>query len=102
MNSCNLQIILGISVGAMGGALLRWWLAMKFNGSYEYLYFGTFLANCLACFIMGFFLNGPFFDTFPPAVKFAVFTGFLGSLSTFSTFVAEVHSSALARESRRP
>lgn len=95
----NLQVIAGISIGAIFGALLRWWLGTKFNGMYEHLYFGTFLANSIACLIMGFLLYSPLFqDMAPQAVKLALLTGFLGSLSTFSTFIAEVHSSAIIKE----
>lgn len=98
MNTFNFQLIAGISVGAICGALLRWVLGVKFNGMYEHLYLGTFLANSLACLIMGFFLSSPFSTMFSPTVKLAVLTGFLGSLSTFSTFIAETHSNAIVKE----
>lgn len=99
MNTYNLQVIAGISAGAVCGALLRWWLGVKFNGMYEHLYLGTFLANSLACLIMGFLLHSPLFTgAVPPVVKLAIVTGFLGSLSTFSTLIAETHSNAIINE----
>lgn len=86
-------------LGASLGALLRWWLSVKFNHVSDHLFIGTLLANTLACFLMGYFLGyeqgGAIINS---AVKLAFLTGFLGSLSTFSTFILEVHSHLVFKE----
>jgi len=54
---------------------------------------GTLAANLLGGFLMG-CLMGVFerFQTLPPAVRLFAATGFLGGLTTFSTFSAEANT----------
>ncbi len=86
-------------LGASIGALLRWWLSVKFNAVSENLFLGTLVANVLACslmgFVMGFESSGMVINS---ALRIAFLTGFLGSLSTFSTFIAEVHWHLVMRD----
>ena len=83
--------VLSISLGASLGALLRWLLAGRFNPLFPALPLGTLAANIIGGYLIGvavaFFANLP--DLSPQARLFIV-TGFLGGLTTFSTFSAEV------------
>jgi fluoride exporter len=82
---------LAVGLGAALGALLRWQLAVWLNASYPTLPPGTLLANVLGGYLVGlavaFFANQP---DWSPAWRLFVITGFLGGLTTFSTFSAEV------------
>lgn len=81
-----------VAVGA-GGALgcwLRWGLGLLLNQRFPNVPLGTLLANLAGCFAMGCVMA--LFDHYqmlPPALRLFVFTGFLGGLTTFSTFSAE-------------
>jgi CrcB protein len=81
---------LGIFVGAGLGALLRWVLGLALNPIVPTLPFGTLAANVLGGFLMGGAM-GAFaqYESLPPAARLAFTTGFLGGLTTFSTFSAE-------------
>jgi CrcB protein len=83
--------IASICVGASLGALLRWALAVRFNPVFAALPLGTLAANLLGGYLVGialaFFANHP---ALPPQARLLVVTGFLGGLTTFSTFSAEV------------
>ena len=82
---------LAVSLGAALGALLRWQLAVWLNASFPALPPGTLLANVMGGYLVGlavaFFANQP---DWSPAWRLFVITGFLGGLTTFSTFSAEV------------
>lgn len=79
-----------VALGAAGGALLRWWLAVLLNSLHISIQTGTLAANWLGALLMGlclgFFLSRP---ELPPHWRLLVLTGFLGGLTTFSTFSAE-------------
>jgi len=83
--------VLSISAGASLGALLRWLLAGRFNPLFPALPLGTLAANLIGGYLIGVavavFANMP--ELSPQARLFLV-TGFLGGLTTFSTFSAEV------------
>ena len=85
--------IAAIGVGAALGALLRWLLALQFNALFPSLPLGTLLANLAGGFLIGvavaFFAGRP---DLPPQWRLLIITGFLGGLTTFSTFSAEVVS----------
>jgi fluoride exporter len=83
--------LLAVSLGAALGALLRWALGAGLNHSFPLLPPGTVLANLLGGYLIG--LAMAYFAAAPdvsPAWRLFVITGFLGGLTTFSTFSAEV------------
>jgi CrcB protein len=80
-----------IGIGAMLGAWLRWGLGLWLNPAFSGLPLGTLVANLIGGYLVGvavtvFHLN---VDLSPELRLFAI-TGFLGGLTTFSTFSAEV------------
>jgi fluoride exporter len=83
--------VLSISIGASLGALLRWMLAGRLNPLHDSLPLGTLAANLLGGYLIGiavaYFGERP---DLPPEVRLLVVTGFLGGLTTFSTYSAEV------------
>ncbi len=86
-----LLAITAISLGAALGALLRWSLGLGLNHLFPALPPGTLVANLLGGYLVGvavaLFAQLP---TLPPEWRLFVITGFLGGLTTFSTFSAEV------------
>ncbi|HEU4662879.1 MAG TPA: fluoride efflux transporter CrcB [Dokdonella sp.] len=88
-----------IFVGAGLGALLRWALGLLLNPVFPTVPLGTLAANLVGGLLMGVVL-GVFAElqTLPPALRLAATTGFLGGLTTFSTFSAEAVSLMLRQE----
>ena len=85
------QSIFLISAGAAIGASLRWGLGLWLNSLFSSLAFGTLVANFIGCFLLGILLAA--FWTFPqvsPEWRLFLVTGFLGALTTFSSFSGEV------------
>lgn len=88
-----LQALTAISVGASLGAVLRWCFGRAFNALFPAIPLGTLLANWLGGYLIG--LAMAIFALAPslaPEWRLFVVTGFLGALTTFSTFSAEVVS----------
>ena len=86
-----LSSILSVSAGASLGALLRWFLSERLNPLLPFLPPGTLAANLIGGYLVGVALA--FFAGLPdlsPQWRLFVITGFLGGLTTFSTFSAEV------------
>ena len=81
--------LLVIAIGAILGAWARWGLGTLFNPAFPTLPLGTLAANLIGAFIIGVMmaLAGPL--NISPAVRLLVTTGFLGALTTFTTFSAE-------------
>ena len=83
--------VLAIGIGATLGALLRWVLGTQLNALLPSLPPGTLAANLLGGYLIGVavavFAGLP---SLPPEWRLFVITGFLGGLTTFSTFSAEV------------
>jgi CrcB protein len=83
--------LLCISVGASVGAILRWLLGLGLNAGFPPIPLGTLAANCLGGYLIG--LATAIFSALPgldPHWRLLAVTGFLGGLTTFSTFTAEV------------
>lgn len=86
----NLAAAIAIFLGAGCGALLRWTLGHWLNPLFPTLPLGTLSANVLGALLMGLLL-GVFnqYESLSPTLRLALTTGFLGGLTTFSTFSAE-------------
>ena len=87
----SVAAVAAISAGASLGAVLRWLLAGRFNPLFPALPLGTLAANLLGGYLVG--IAVALFAQLPeisPQVRLFVVTGFLGGLTTFSTFSAEV------------
>jgi len=79
-----------VGIGAAAGAWLRWALGSALNPVFPTLPFGTLAANLVGGYLIG--LAIAFFTantSIPAEVRLLVITGFLGGLTTFSTFSAE-------------
>ena len=86
-----LSAVVAISLGASLGAVLRWLLGVGMNHLLPALPLGTLAANLVGGYLVGvavaLFAQSP---QLPPEWRLFVITGFLGGLTTFSTFSAEV------------
>jgi fluoride exporter len=88
--------VIAICVGACLGALLRWQLGLWFNPSSVHvagtvLPLGTLAANLIGGYLVG--VCVAVFQAMPeldPLWRLTLVTGFLGALTTFSSFSAEV------------
>ena len=89
--TASLTAVLAICTGACVGALARWQLGVWLNTGDALLPWGTLAANLVGGYLVGFcvalFNAQPELD---PAWRLALITGFLGALTTFSSFSAEV------------
>ena len=86
-----LHPIIAISVGASAGAVLRWLLGLALNALFPTIPLGTLAANLIGGYLIG--LAMAVFASLPglaPEWRLLIITGFLGGLTTFSTFSAEV------------
>jgi CrcB protein len=91
--------ILAVGGGAAVGAWLRWWLGVLINPLFPTLPLGTLAANLIGGLLMGFAMEVLTRHAVLPAeLRLLVTTGFLGGLTTFSTFSAEVVTLLMRRE----
>lgn len=86
----DLTSLFAVGCGAFLGAVLRWMLGYWLNPLFPTLPLGTLGANLLGGLLMGLAM-GVFsqFDALSPTARLFFTTGFLGGLTTFSTFSAE-------------
>ena len=86
--------VLAICIGASVGALARWQLGLWLNplaASGAFMPMGTLAANLIGGYLVG--VCVAVFQALPqldPVWRLALVTGFLGALTTFSSFSAEV------------
>ncbi|MDD4979305.1 MAG: fluoride efflux transporter CrcB [Gallionella sp.] len=81
---------IAIGVGAACGAWLRWGLGLWLNPALPELPIGTLTANLIGGYLIGlavaFFMQHPGLSA---EWRLLIITGFLGGLTTFSTFSVE-------------
>ena len=84
-----------LCLGASLGALARWrlsvWLSTNHTLAWGALVWGTLAANLLGAYLIGLCVG--VFQALPqldPVWRLALVTGFLGALTTFSSFSIEV------------
>ncbi len=86
----GLTAFLSVGLGASIGAWLRWLLSIGLNAVFPLLPLGTLIANMFGGYLMGLAMG---FITLggmvSPELRLLVITGFLGVLTTVSTFSAE-------------
>ena len=86
----TLYIFIAIGSGAAIGAWLRWGMGLWLNPLLPQMPLGTLAANLVGGYLIGlavaFFMQHPGLS---PEWRLFVITGFLGGLTTFSTFSAE-------------
>ncbi|VVE81629.1 fluoride efflux transporter CrcB [Pandoraea sputorum] len=86
-----LASVVAISIGAALGALLRWVLSVQLNAILPTLPLGTLTANLGGGYLIGIAVAlFSYIPSIPVEWRLFVVTGFLGGLTTFSTFSAEV------------
>lgn len=79
-----------VGVGAAIGAWGRWGLSLTFNALFPFLPLGTLIANLVGAYLMGISMGlVALGGLLSPELRLLVTTGFLGGLTTFSTFSAE-------------
>jgi len=81
---------IAVGVGAVLGAWLRWGLGIALGAAHPKLAAGTLAANLGGGYLIGIALG--VFASFPqlaPEWRLLIITGFLGGLTTFSSFSGE-------------
>ena len=90
---------LAVGGGAAVGAWLRWGLGSALNPVFPTLPLGTLAANLVGGLMMGVAMEVVTrHSLLTPELRLLVTTGFLGGLTTFSTFSAEITTLLLRRE----
>lgn len=88
---------LAVGLGAAFGAWARWLLGLALNPLFFAVPLGTLAANVIGGYLIGIAVGVFHLNThYPLAWKLFAITGFLGGLTTFSTFSSEVVERLLA------
>lgn len=91
--------LIAVFVGAGVGAVCRWALGLALNPVFPTIPLGTLAANLVGGFLMGVLLAlFEQFQSIPPAMRLLLTTGFLGGLTTFSTFSGETATLLLRQQ----
>lgn len=89
----TITAFIAVGLGAALGAWARWGLSLWLNERHVHFPLGTFAANAIGGLLVGiavaYFVKHP---DISPAWRLLIVTGFLGGLTTFSTYSAEVIS----------
>lgn len=81
---------LAVGLGAALGAIARWLMGYWLNQGDALLPWGTLAVNLVGGYLIGIVLGAFFlYPSVPEWLKLFAATGFLGGLTTFSTFSAE-------------
>ena len=81
---------IAVGGGAAAGAWLRWGLGSLLNAIFPTLPLGTLAANLIGGYLMGLAMGYmSHYETLTPEMRLLITTGFLGGLTTFSSFSAE-------------
>jgi CrcB protein len=88
------MLILGVLVGGALGALSRYGATVALQGwlvgtTYASFPLGTLVVNVAGSFLLSFLTSLGLAGAVPPALRLALGTGFLGAMTTFSTFELE-------------
>ncbi|HIK43364.1 MAG TPA: fluoride efflux transporter CrcB [Leptolyngbyaceae cyanobacterium M65_K2018_010] len=101
LNQPVVRTIAAIALGAIAGALSRYYLVQGLTQMLgTHLPYGTLVVNISGCFAMGLLATlflGPVI-TVHPDLRLLLLTGFLGSYTTFSSY--ELDSARLLMEER--
>jgi fluoride exporter len=91
--------VIAVGGGAAVGAWMRWGLGIALNPIFPTLPLGTLASNLIGGLLMGFAMELITRHTLlSPEVRLLLTTGFLGGLTTFSTFSAEISTLILRKE----
>lgn len=83
-------VLAAVGGGAALGAWARWGLSYWLNPRLAHLPLGTLAANLIGGYLVGLAVAGFAANPgLPPGLRLLLITGFLGGLTTFSTFSAE-------------
>lgn len=95
----NLASPFAVAGGAGIGALIRWTLGLALDAIFPAIPLGTLVANLVGGFLMGLVIGSlDQFQTLPLEWRLAITTGFLGGLTTFSTFSGETINHVLRQQ----
>jgi CrcB protein len=87
----QITAFLAIGLGAALGAWMRWGLGLWLNPLFPTMPLGTLAANLIGGYLVGVAVTVFHIHVdLAPEVRLFLITGFLGGLTTFSTFSAEV------------
>jgi CrcB protein len=92
-----------VALGAVPGAWLRFWLVNQLEPRLPRRHWGTFAVNLAACFGLGLLIAAGQHERgfAASALPLLIGTGFLGSISTFSTLAAELEGCLRQGERRQ-
>ena len=91
-----MHAVFAICLGACVGALARWRLGLWLNHPGAFMPWGTLAANLIGGYLVGLILAWAHHADLAPFWRLILVTGFLGALTTCSSFSAEVVEMALA------